>query len=52
MSAITGWEPKQLTGLADYINGYAFKPDDWGKEGLPIIRVPPVRLLDAGHLAR
>lgn len=25
--------------LAEYINGYAFKPDDWGNEGLPIIRI-------------
>lgn len=25
--------------MATYINGYAFKPDDWTTEGLPIIRI-------------
>ncbi len=28
-----------LGDLATYINGYAFKPSDWGQEGLPIIRI-------------
>jgi type I restriction enzyme, S subunit len=43
MSMITGWKAKKLTELADYINGYAFKPDDWGKEGLPIIRIEQLK---------
>ena len=43
MRTITGWKPKKLTELADYINGYAFKPDDWGKEGLPIIRIEQLK---------
>jgi type I restriction enzyme, S subunit len=47
MSTITGWTPKKLTELADYINGYAFKPDDWGKEGLPIIRIEQLKNPDA-----
>ena len=25
--------------VATYVNGYAFKPSDWGKTGLPIIRI-------------
>ena len=28
-----------LGDLATYINGYAFKPSDWGQKGLPIIRI-------------
>lgn len=37
------WQHKKLTDLAEYINGYAFKPDDWGKDGLPIIRIEQLR---------
>jgi len=29
----------KLGDVATYINGYAFKPEDRGKEGLPIIRI-------------
>ena len=43
MMSVDGWEPRSLLALADYINGYAFKPDDWGKEGLPIIRIEQLR---------
>jgi type I restriction enzyme, S subunit len=43
MTAIQGWTAKSLTELAHYINGYAFKPEDWGKEGLPIIRIEQLR---------
>ncbi len=28
-----------LGDVATYVNGYAFKPSDWGTEGLPIIRI-------------
>ena len=28
-----------LKELATFLNGYAFKPSDWSKEGLPIIRI-------------
>ena len=34
-----GWEKRTLASLADYHNGRAFKPHDWEKEGLPIIRI-------------
>jgi len=30
---------KPLGELASYVNGYAFKPEDWGEVGLPIIRI-------------
>lgn len=29
----------RLGEVATYINGFAFKPDDWSEEGLPIIRI-------------
>ena len=29
----------KLGKIATYINGMAFKPDDWGEQGLPIIRI-------------
>jgi type I restriction enzyme S subunit len=28
-----------LGDIADFVNGAAFKPDDWGDDGLPIIRI-------------
>ena len=43
MMSVDGWEPRSLLALADYINGYAFKPDDWGKQGLPIIRIEQLK---------
>ena len=43
MKAVEGWEDKKLSDLAEYINGYAFKPDDWEKDGLPIIRIEQLK---------
>lgn len=37
------WEPKKLIELAEYINGYSFAPEDWGAEGLPIIRIEQLK---------
>jgi type I restriction enzyme S subunit len=37
------WELRRLTELAEYLNGYAFAPDDWGAEGLPIIRIEQLK---------
>lgn len=34
-----GWKYKRLGDVATYINGFAFKPEDWTTEGLPIIRI-------------
>ena len=34
-----GTEFLPLGRLATFINGFAFKPDDWGLTGLPIIRI-------------
>ncbi len=43
MKGIEGWSEKKLSELAEYINGYAFKPDDWGEDGLPIIRIEQLK---------
>ena len=43
MKTPSGWQPKRLTELADYINGYAFKPEDWRKDGLKIVRIEQLR---------
>lgn len=34
-----GWERKGLSELGTYLNGYAFKPSDWGTEGTAIIKI-------------
>ena len=34
-----GWEYKRLGEVATYINGYAFKPDQWKESGTPIVRI-------------
>ncbi|MEX3999678.1 restriction endonuclease subunit S [Paraburkholderia sp. EG285A] len=33
------WSLLPLKLVADYVNGYAFKPDTWKAEGTPIIRI-------------
>jgi type I restriction enzyme S subunit len=35
----TGWRSIPLGETGKYINGLAFKPTDWGDDGLPIIRI-------------
>ena len=32
-------EMKKLGDIATYINGYAFKPEQWALNGMPIIRI-------------
>lgn len=34
-----GWTVQSMNDIAEYINGYAFKPTDWGTEGKPIIKI-------------
>lgn len=34
-----GWRSETMEGIAEYLNGYAFKPSDWGKIGKPIIKI-------------
>lgn len=33
------WEVRPLKHVAHFINGFAFKPDEWSLEGTPIIRI-------------
>ena len=33
------WPMVELREVADYINGFAFKPSDWNDSGIPIIRI-------------
>ena len=33
------WEVKRLKYLAEFVNGAAFNPAEWGTEGTPIIRI-------------
>jgi type I restriction enzyme S subunit len=37
------WRTAPLIALADYLNGYAFKPEDHTDEGLPIIRIEQLK---------
>ena len=34
-----GWEVMKIKDVSELINGRAFKPEDWKKHGLPIIRI-------------
>ena len=34
-----GWCKIQLKYIADYVNGRAFKPEEWETNGLPIVRI-------------
>jgi type I restriction enzyme S subunit len=33
------WKIVRATDVAEYINGYPFRPEDWKKSGIPIIRI-------------
>lgn len=39
MTIPSTWKTHKLGDLAQYINGKAFKPEDWKTSGLPIIRI-------------
>ena len=34
-----GWSRRPISTIAEYLNGYAFKPSDWQKRGCPIIKI-------------
>lgn len=38
-----GWERLQFSDLAVFVNGYPFKPEELGGEGLPIVKIPELR---------
>lgn len=33
------WQLRSLASLGTYLNGFAFKPQHWGENGLPIVRI-------------
>ena len=34
-----GWRKQTMNDIANYLNGYAFKPEDWSDKGKPIIKI-------------
>jgi type I restriction enzyme S subunit len=38
-----GWERFALSDLADFVNGFAFKPTHLGDTGLPIVKIPELK---------
>jgi type I restriction enzyme S subunit len=38
-----GWQSLPLTEYADFINGFAFKPEHQQEVGLPIVKIPELR---------
>ena len=43
------WQRTTFEDVAHYINGYAFKPEDWGSVGLPIIRIAQINNPETDH---
>jgi type I restriction enzyme, S subunit len=37
------WEVKPFSEVAEFRNGYAFKPSDWSDEGIPIIKIAELK---------
>lgn len=37
------WALKSVGDLGEYLNGYAFKPDDLGENGLPVIKIKEMK---------
>lgn len=35
----SGWKISKVKHIGSYLNGYPFKPDDWGESGIPIVRI-------------
>ena len=38
-----GWKRISFEDSAKFINGFAFKPTDWKKEGIPIIKIAELK---------
>jgi type I restriction enzyme S subunit len=38
-----GWQSLPLTSVADFVNGFAFKPEHQQEVGLPIVKIPELR---------
>ena len=42
-----GWERTTFGRVATYLNGFAFKPEDWSERGTPIVRIAQMTNPDA-----
>ena len=38
-----GWSVRSFSELADFVNGFAFKPSHWLKAGLPIVKIKELK---------
>lgn len=38
-----GWCKRPMTSVADFVNGFAFKPEHLGEAGLPVVKIPELR---------
>lgn len=38
-----GWERRSLLSVAEFLNGYAFKPEDLGENGYPVIKIKEIK---------
>ena len=38
-----GWKEASFAELADFVNGYAFKPAHLGEVGLPVVKIPELK---------
>jgi type I restriction enzyme S subunit len=38
-----GWTRRSFTDIADFVNGFAFKPHHWEQVGLPIVKIPELK---------
>ena len=37
------WNVRSFSDLAQFVNGFAFKPDHWHREGLPIVKIKELK---------
>ena len=38
-----GWSKRPMTSVADFVNGFAFKPEHLGEAGLAVVKIPELR---------
>jgi type I restriction enzyme S subunit len=38
-----GWEVRSFSEIAEFVNGFAFKPHHWGKSGKPIVKIAELK---------
>lgn len=38
-----GWKKRSLLSVANFLNGYAFKPEDLGENGYPVIKIKEIK---------